>query len=287
MLNFGLIGDIQQLEPYAKKAMEHPEVHITGKSSVGTRPQPGNFRLPAPEFNRIELIERSDVLLINRFSLLPFHLLCDMVKRSKHFLAIGYPDLSIEECSHLAKLSREAKTVIQVSNPYYFLPSIQWLNHSLKKPAYLEIAYFQNETPNKTDIIRLMLMLKKITGTQSKRTKAVTFRSDPANSNFTNLQLEYDNGSFVSFRLGKSEILTEFQIRSYARDQFTESNLINGASQCNNEPVDLSRLKIGDEIESFLEAVFQMNQNTTGIEDYLEALRTIETIRVKLDQYPF
>jgi len=118
MLNLGLIGDIQMLEPFTKRAQEHPQIHIAGKSSVGTQPLQGSSRISAPEFNRIELIERSDALLINRFSLLPFQLICDIVKKSKHFFAASYPELTAEECSQILKLRNEAQTVIQVINPH-------------------------------------------------------------------------------------------------------------------------------------------------------------------------
>ena len=106
MLNLGLIGDIRLMEPYIKRVMDHPEIHITGKSSVGIHPQPDDFRLPVPEFNRIELIERSDALLINRFSLLPFDMLCSMVKKSKHFFATSHPAFTPEQSLHLAKLAQ-------------------------------------------------------------------------------------------------------------------------------------------------------------------------------------
>ena len=169
MLNIGLIGDIKLLETFTKKAQEIPEINITGKSSVGTQPLPGNLKLQAPEFNRIELIERSDALIINRFSLLPFALLCDMVKQSKHFFAASYPNLTQNEINQLAKLAQEAKTVIQIANPLYYMPAMQWLAKNLKKPAYVDVTYFNQDAAEKNTLLLLLLMLKDITGTIPKK----------------------------------------------------------------------------------------------------------------------
>src|SRR5690554_3193119 len=114
MLNIGLIGDIKLLEPYTQGIQQHKKALIIGKSSVGTQPLPSGFRMQVPEFNRIELIERSDVLFINKFSLLPFSLICEMVKKSKHIFAASFPDLTSEEMNQLIKLADEARCVIQV-----------------------------------------------------------------------------------------------------------------------------------------------------------------------------
>ena len=285
MLNLGLIGDIHLLQPFIKKALDHPEIHITGKSSVGIHPQPENFRLSVPEFNRIELIERSDALLVNRFSLLPFQMLCSMVKKSKHFFAATYPGLSIEQCLHLAKLAQEAKTIIQVSNPFYYSPAIQWLNRNLKKPAFISGSCFRNEIPDNDLLIQLLLMLKNLSGIRTKKTGVVSFRSNPADSIYNNLQIECSNGLILSLSYGKKGLPHEFKIKSYAQDQFAEFDLLKNTAFCNQIPIDLSSLKKENETDSFIHAVIHAKTSITGLEDYSSALQTAETIRAKQEQF--
>jgi hypothetical protein len=284
MLNLGLIGDIQLLEPFIQKAHERQEIHITGKSSVGT--QPGNFRLSAPEFNRIELTERSDALLINRFSLLPFQLLCDMVKKSKHFFATSYPRLTVEECNHLSKLAAEAKTVVQIANPFYYSPAVQWLNANIKQPALIEISFFKDDPPTTDTLVQLLLMLKTAAGLSPRKAGAVAFHSTPADSAIHNIQLEFGNGTLVTLNYGKMSRHTGFKIKTYAGDQFTSFDLIRNHYTCNNSPLELSALKKLNETDDFLQSVLQNQQSTTGIDDYSSVIQTIQKISSKFNPFP-
>lgn len=285
MLNLGLIGDIQLLEPYAKRAQAIPDIHITGKSSVGTFSQSGNFRLSAPEFNRIELIERSDVLLINRFSLLPFQLLCDMVKKSKHFFATSYPELDAGECDQLAMLAAEAQTVIQIANPFYYLPAVQWLNKNIRHPAIIEVNHFKPEYQDIDILIKLLLMLKDTAGVNPKKAAAVSYHSTPADSGFNNIQLEFANGTRVIVNYGKMGRLNEFSIKSYANNQFAEFDLIQDQSLCNNTPIDIASFKETNETDSFIHSILQKKQSVTQIQDYSSVIQTVQKISSKLDRY--
>ncbi len=285
MLNLGLIGDIKLLEPFTQKAQKHPEVYITGKSSVGTQPKPGSFKLQAPEFNRIELIERSDALFINRFSLLPFNLLCDMVKKSKHFFAVGYPDLNPAELNQLAKLAQEAKTVIQVKNPFFYLPAVQWLVRNIKKPAFIDVQYFSTENPDKNILLQLLLMFKDTTGTLPKKAGAMSFSSTPAESSFYNVQLDYGNGSVINLNFGKTNESNRFEVKLFSHNRFAALDLINENYLLNNLPISSTDLVDADETGAFINSILQKNKGATDIETYSVALQTVGMIQEKLDRY--
>ncbi|RIH65743.1 hypothetical protein D1164_08785 [Mariniphaga sediminis] len=285
MLKLGLIGDIQMLEPFIKKAMKHPEVYIAGKSSVGTRPQPAGSRLTITEFNRVELIERADAFLINHFSLLPFQLLCEMVKKSKHFFATTYPELSADECTQLTKLAQEAQTIIQIANPFYYLPAIQWLGQNVLKPAFVEVSYFKNEPVGADTLLQLLLMLKNITGNIPKKTSAVSFDSTLADSVFSNLQLEFGDGSVVQINYGKKGTQNVFKVNTYAHNQFVEFDFLKGHYSCNNSPIDLSPFKKELETDTFLNTLAQKKLPVTTIEDYSSVLQTLHKIHLKLDRF--
>jgi hypothetical protein len=285
MLQLGLIGDIQVLEPYARIAMEHPEIVITGKSSVGTQPQPGSLRLHAPEFNRIELIERSDALLINRFSLLPFQLLCDMVKKTRHIFAISYPDLGFEECSRLAKLASEAKTVIQIVNPLYYKPPIMWLNKNINKPSFTSVSYFQKNVSETDTLLSLLLMLQNSIGTAPKKTSAVTFQSTQTGNDFTNIHLELNDGSVIQLNTGKTGETEEFQIKSFANNQFTSVDVMQNLLTLNNQQVDLSDYGKQNDIMDFINSIIQSKKAVTSIETFATVLQIKQAILDKLNRY--
>ena len=283
MLNIGLIGDIKLLEPYTKKIHDHSNIHISGKSSVGTNTNTGSFRFSIPEFNRVELIERSDALMINRFSLLPFHLLCNIVKKSKHIFATEYPAISIEECRELAKLATEAQTVVQVNNPLYFLPAIQWLNTNLKKPAYIDISYFKTNFEEADPLLTLLFMLKDITGTEPKKINAISFRKTANEFEFNNTRLEFGDASTVNINFGKSHT-EEFKIRAWAAGQVVSFNMKTKNYSFNSAVPDLAPFKGLNEFDKFVDSSANKSQNLSSINDYLSVLQTLERIRAKLTQ---
>ncbi len=286
MLNIGLIGDIQLLEPYIKKAQENPEIYISGKSSVGTHSHTANIRLSAPEFNRIELIERSDALLIDHFSLLPFQMLCDMVKKSKHFFAASYPDLSISECSMLNELATEAKTIIQIANPLYYLPAIQWLNNNIRHPAVININHFHPEFQKEELILKLLLMMKDITGFNPKRTEAFLFKSAPSESVVNIVFLEFLNGTRVTLNYGSMSDKTEFNIKTYSKNQFTELDFIEKLFLNNDTVLSFNETEEQNEIDSFAASVMNKERVTlTDIKDYSSVLQTVHLINTKIDNF--
>jgi hypothetical protein len=82
MLNIGLIGNTEFLEPFVKRIQKNKQVNVIGKASVGSSSAHLNsFHYSIPEINRVELIERSDILLIDSSLMLPFKILSDIVKR--------------------------------------------------------------------------------------------------------------------------------------------------------------------------------------------------------------
>ena len=275
------------MEPYIQKAQKHPEVHTTGKSSVGTTPLPASFRLQAPEFNRIELIERSDVLFINRFSLLPYKLVCDMVKKSKHVFAASYPDLTTSEISNLVKLATEARSVIQIVNPYYYLPGMQWLVKKQKKTAYIQVSYFNNDALSKNNLLQLLLMLKDFTGTTPRKTAAVMYCSTHANAIYQNLQLDYNDGSTININLGTNNDHPRFQVNLYMQDYFAEFNFIKKEYIVNNQTIDPQINETADETNDFLNAVIQKRKAVTDLENYSDALQVFNNIQEKLDRFNF
>ena len=65
MLNVGLIGNTEILEPFVKRLRENKNINIIGKASVGTSSQLNSFHFSIPEFNKVELIERADVIIMD------------------------------------------------------------------------------------------------------------------------------------------------------------------------------------------------------------------------------
>lgn len=285
MLNIGLIGKTEILEPHVKRIQKIKGVNIVGKTSVGTDTQLNSFHFSIPEINRIELIERADIIVMDNSSILPFKLLCDIVKKSKHIFTTEYLSLTIDECSQLNSLANESGSVIQVTNPHYFTPAVQWLNKHLIAPTFIDISYLTGETITDSTLISLLLMLIGTTGISPRKIGAVTFRTKATESKFNNVRLEFGDASVVNINYGNLPPLNEFKIKSYSPGQFVTLNFSNKTFQCNNQPIDFSEYTSVNEIESFLQTIQKKSKQISNIEDYLIVLHAVQKINKKITQF--
>ncbi len=286
MLNIGLIGNTEILQPYVKRIQKNKKINIIGKSSVGSNDQLNSFHFSIPEFNRVELIERADIILIDNSSLLPFRLLCDIVKKSKHIFTTEYLNLSIEECSQLVKLANEAGSVIQVSNPFYFIPAMLWLNENISSPSFIDVSHFpaSPKIGNNT-LLPLLLMFLDLTGINPKKIGAVLFRSGQKESDFINVRLEFGDASVVNLNYGTIESLNEFKIKAYSPNQFVTIDFVNKSFTCNNKAIDLTNYPPESEFDIFIDTIINKTKIISSIEDYYFALRTIQKIDKKISQF--
>lgn len=286
MLNIGLIGNTEILEPYVKLIQKNRQINVVGKSSVGINTHLNSFHFSIPELNRIELIERVDAILIDDSSLLPFSLLCDIVKKSKHIFTIEYLNLNIDECFQLVKLANEAGSVVQISNPFYFMPAVQWMNKNIATPTFLDISYFTSKSKNNNNLLLpLLLMLLKITGISPKKIGAVLFQSNQKKWNFYNVRLEFGDASVVNLNYGNLDSSNEFKIKTYSSEQFITIDLVNKSFLCNNKPINLDGYSPENEFDIFVETIFNKTEVISSIEDYFFALQTIQKINKKITQF--
>lgn len=283
MINVGLIGNTANLEPHALKIKENSSVNIIGKASVGRNTQLNSFHYSIPEFNKVELIERADVVLMDNSTPYPFKLMQEMIRKSKHIFCTEHPVLSIDECNELNKLSNESGSVIQVTNPYYFTPAIQWMNTNIQTPAFIEYSNFEEGTASES-LYTMLLMLLGITGISPKKIGAVTFPGYN-NSKFSNVRLEFNDGSVISLNFGKLESLNDFKIRIYADNQFVTFNFTQETFSCDNKPVNLKGYGKISEFKYFVETIEKKVEKTSSLEDYLIAMSLVQKINKKLAQF--
>lgn len=279
-----MIGNTEILEPFVKRIQKNKQVNVIGKASVGSSEQLNSFHFSIPEINRVELIERSDILLIDNSSVLPFKILGDVVKKSKHIFAAGYPAINIDECTQLVKLANESGSIIQVNNPYYFTPAIQWLAKNVSTPVFLDILDFTGNTGKEENLYPIIMMILGITGTSPKKVGAVTFNSTPEHSDFTNVRLEFGDASIVNISFGTMESLKEFKIRTYSKNQFVTFNFTKKTFVSNNQPINLSDYSI-NEFDTFINTINNTEKKSSCLEDYLIAMHMVQKISKKIAQF--
>jgi hypothetical protein len=286
MLNIGLIGDIKVLNTYIESIRKNANLHISGKSSIGTRIHRDDSMISIPEFNRIELIERSDILLINHFSLLPFHLVQKLIKKGKHIFATDYPEFEIKECDELVKLAEEAGISFHISNPLFNFPAIQWLKDNIKAPAFFDISYFINNSDNNNTLIKLLLMTEGITRLSPKKIEALSFQSGSNQTDFNNLRFDYSSSTVINLNFGK-KYSDEFFVKAYASGKIVFLDLIVNTFIYNNTKINLTSYYPKDEFNTFIDNILHKKVPATGIANYLAAIYTLEQVKAKLSQFSY
>ncbi len=285
MQNIGLIGENITLGGFGERIKNVQGANIIGTSSAWDDARLNNPHSSIPEMSRGELIEKADIIVMDNSSPLPFKMLCDAVKKSKHIFTAEYPALSIDECSQLNSLANESGSVIQVTNPYYFTPAIQWLNNHIASPTFLDISYLIGEKITDSTLISLLLMLAGTTGLSPKKIGAVAFRTKETESKFNNIRLEFGDASVVNINYGNLPPLNEFKIKSYSPGQFVTLNFTTENFQCHNKPIDLSEYSFVDEFDTFLRSIQEKTKQTSNIEDYLIVLHAVQKINKKISQF--
>ncbi|NLO01073.1 MAG: hypothetical protein GX126_01980 [Bacteroidales bacterium] len=283
MLNLGFIGDIKLLEPYIKRIRKNSKIHITGKSSVGVKLSEDDFRFSVPEFNRIELIERSDILVINHFSLLPYDLISKSLKKGKHIFAVDYPNYGINEFEELAKLAKEANIVFQFSNPLFNHPAVQWIKNNIKPPAYWDITCYKKDYKDEL-LTGLLMMLQGMVNGSPKKISSLSFKNPLALSEFINLRLDYGNATIVNLNFGSLNS-DEFTTKAFAPGIFVALNFITKNFSYNNSKINPGKIKFTDEFDIFIENTQSKRQPVTEIEDYIKVLHNIASVKSKLSQF--
>lgn len=284
MLNVGLIGNTEILEPYVTNIKKNSKINVIGKASIGTSAQLNSFHFSIPEFNRVELIERADIILMDNSTPLPYKFMRDIIKKSKHIFCVDYPDLSVEECTELIKLINESRSVVQVSNPYFFSPAIQWMNANISTPAFIDYSNFERDAKSDKSLFPMLLMLLGSTGISPKKIGAVTFPGDN-NSAFSNVRLEYGDASVVNLNFGRLESLKQFKVRIYSDNQFATFNFTKNKFSCDNKPLNLDKYSEVNELSTFIDSIYGNTKKISTLEDYLIAMHVAQKINKKIAQF--
>lgn len=285
MLNIGIIGNTEVLEPHVKRIQKNKNINVIGKTSVGTSTQLNGFHFSIPEFNRVELIERAELFLVDSSSILPFDMLCEIVKKSKHFFATEYLKINADECSQLLKLANESGSVVQVTNPHFYTPPIQWLNKNLSTPLYLNISKYSKNKTVRESLFQLFLMLSDIAPTIPKKIGVSAFNSTKEEKAFTNVRLEFSDMSVVNINFGSQCSENKFDIEGYSNDQFITLDFKKDVFLFNNKTIDLTDHMSVNEFDTFIGFTQNQNRKNGNLENYLIATKLVETIEKKMAQF--
>jgi hypothetical protein len=282
MLNIGLIGKISSIEHQIEKLNKYPDIRIQGKSSVGIKNQSSDYRFSIPEYNRVELIERSDAIFLEDSTLIPYALIKESIKRRKHIYFAEYPEFSENQCNELIKLIDEAGTVVQIKNPLYYNSLLQYVIKNITLPFYLNIDIIKekNDTGNSivTDII---LMILKMGQAFPKKTKAISINHSNNMFKFQNIRLEFSDSSILELNISNSEEDKKFVIKAISEVDVFEINLLTNHLSAKSGLQKIKNIDTVKEYESFFKTIIKKQLPLTGFSEFLIAKKTVNEINGK------
>jgi hypothetical protein len=190
MIKIGLIGNFGSIANHIDQMKSVREIQLIGKSSVGMMEEPVGKYLSIPEFNRKELIEAADFLIIDKSPLIVPDLIRQAVRNGKHLFFTDCPDISPEYCSELLKLAEEAKTMIHIGTLPGSDSFIHWLRTNWQEPAYISLFESLPELPDKIPYLNRQLLF------------ALTFfRVPPQKIRASGIHQAYSGFYFINVRL--------------------------------------------------------------------------------------
>lgn len=276
MINIGIIGNINELNTLVHEISQNH--HLVGYAS--TSRSLSNTQYSIAEMNKIELIERSDALILDDSVNAPYPLMRDIIKRTKHIFFYGTPNLSINECEELGRLTLEAGTILQIYNPYYFHEATQWINQNVRPPIFAELTQCIHEFNPKTLSSALLTFLQ-IPGITPKKISAQTFINSTATS-FTIIKLDYNNASTLNLHFITPADENKAQLKIYAHQHFTIIDFTKNKFIVNNKNIPLLNAYNNGGFHAFLESINTGSAATSTIDDYHAILLLTDAIFKKL-----
>jgi hypothetical protein len=200
MIKIGLIGNLGSIVTHIGQLKSIKDIQLVGKSSVGMMEEPQGKYLSLPEYNRKELVETADFLIVENPGLLLPDLLKVAIKMNKHLYITGFPEISPEQCFELLKLADEARTMVHIHNYPGSESFTGWLNDNWKEPAYLSVFESLPALPEKlTYLSKFLLFALSLFKSQPQKIRVSGIHQPDTDYYFINVRLDFP--SYSTFNL--------------------------------------------------------------------------------------
>ncbi len=285
MLKVGLVGSVRSMEGSLRVLKNFNDIRVVGKSSVGMLEQPEGKYLSIPEYNRQELIEVADALIVDRTNLLFPDLLKTALKSRKHIYITDFPNFQAEECFQILKLAEEARTAVWIENPLRYEPFTGWIGGHWREPAYISLFEARSRLPELNDfLIRYLFYAYSLFRTKPQKIRTNGFSQQEEDFFFVNLRLDYPDYSVFNLELlVQGRVLRK--VKAAMPGIFVEGDCLTGKGTLNRENFNETQLH-GNSLYDFFSGY---NENTiyskSNLSDYYATIQTLEEVIRKIELY--
>jgi hypothetical protein len=285
MLKVGLIGSVSSIALDLHKIQSLPGIQVIGKSSVGMIGQAEDKFLSVPESNRKELVEASDVIVVDHTPLIYPDLFIFAIKNNKHLFINDFPDISADEALELFKLAEEAKTTVFIKNPLLDEPITDWLFKNKREPSYLSFFDAEVDYPEKKSfLLKYLFYATSLFDIQPQKIRVSGIHLPASPVNFINVRLEYSSNSTINLEL----LIQPHQERTFKAavpGKFLSGDFISGNAILNNCNLPFVK-NTTNSLVDFLNAYKSENfYRLTNLNAYISTLQTLHNLLGKINLY--
>jgi hypothetical protein len=285
MLKVGLIGRVSSIGLHLHEVQRLSGMQIIGKSSVGMIGQAEEKFLAVPELNRKELVETSDIIVVDHTPLIYPDLMVFAIKNNKHLFINDFPDLSPEEVLDLFKLAEEAKTTVFIRNPLMDEPISGWLYKNNREPSYVSFFDAEVDLPEKKSfLLKYLFYAAVFFDSQPQKIRVSGIHHPDSPQCFINIRLDYSSNSTFNLEL-LIQPHEEKTIKAAFPGKFLSGDLVTGNAFLNNRSLSLEKNTKGS-LGFFLsssgtDSFYQL----TNLNTYISTLLTLNSLLGKIRMY--
>lgn len=272
------------MQPFVQHLKKEPGFEIIGKSSIGMIDQPADSLLSVPEYVKTALLAASDIIIIDKSSMVNFDFLKDAVRKYKHLFFSDIPEVTPSQCLDLHKLASESGNIVQVRNSLMEEPVAYLIARDWQEPAYVN--YFEGTTKiigNRKILFKLLLYAHQLFKGSPQKIRVSGINNQSENSSFLNIRLDYSTFSAINFEL-LQQPEKEIKIRAALPGKFIESASRNHFL-INHEKI-ASDIHQISEFSVFIENLKSGTLNSgSGLHTLYHVLGTYEELLKKLSLY--
>jgi hypothetical protein len=202
MIKVGLIGNLGAIASQIEQFKKVRDIQLIGKSSIGMMDEPKGKYLSIPEYNRKDLIEAADFLIVDKSQLLLPDLMKHAVKNNKHLYITDYPNITPDYCAELIKLAEEARTMVRIGNIPGTEPLTNWIFQNWQEPAHISLFETMPALPDKVSYLsRNIFLAYSLFKSFPQKIRTSGIHHSGSDFFFINLRLDYATSSVFNLEL--------------------------------------------------------------------------------------
>ena len=243
-----------------------------------------------------ELIQECDCILFIGYTKDQFNSLIKALKSSKHVYFDSLDKLEFYEAQELLKLAVEANVVFEIGLKNSFYTGIKNIHKGFENPVLVEIIIHNKlQKDIKVDIlnefiIEFIFQLLKLIKGNVKRIAAKTVSVYNEMSDVANINMEFDNGSIVTFSVNMVSRNRKCEMSFYKHQNISTIDLISKTIKVNrvNHNSFIKKKLLNQynskkiELSEFHAAISNEKTSTTSVENGVKTLEIINKIREKI-----